>query len=320
MLTRRSNMAASSEGVVFRNDKSEESDIWDDEALIKAYDKAVKAVKDEIINDSSKDIQSNPDTGCEKRIRKKKSNRDKKLRKKKIKSKWHVGDRCRAVYSEDGIIYDAVIKSIDRDNNRCWILYTGYGNEEEIDINDLLHPEYEVDSRHDNLQENGYDSHQSMDCNEFGQSPAHPTSTWHNYPGNSRFSHPPPPPPRIPPHFNPMNPVNNPYYNFFPTGYQTMHPWFGAAMHPGSTPPRIPPIPPPPPITQDATAGDEDALFSMLISWYMSGYHTGYYQGLKASRGESLQNTPQRNESPVPTTSRQEHQQGEHSFTSPAAR
>lgn len=35
-------------------------------------------------------------------------------------------------------------------------------------------------------------------------------------------------------------------------------------------------IPPPPPISPDMLEDDE-ALGSMLISWYMSGYHTGYY-------------------------------------------
>lgn len=35
-------------------------------------------------------------------------------------------------------------------------------------------------------------------------------------------------------------------------------------------------IPPPPPMSPDMMEDDE-ALGSMLISWYMSGYHTGYY-------------------------------------------
>lgn len=34
-------------------------------------------------------------------------------------------------------------------------------------------------------------------------------------------------------------------------------------------------IPPPPPMSADMV--DDEALGSMLISWYMSGYHTGYY-------------------------------------------
>lgn len=34
-------------------------------------------------------------------------------------------------------------------------------------------------------------------------------------------------------------------------------------------------IPPPPPMSVDMV--DDEALGSMLISWYMSGYHTGFY-------------------------------------------
>lgn len=34
-------------------------------------------------------------------------------------------------------------------------------------------------------------------------------------------------------------------------------------------------IPPPPPMTPDMV--DDEALGSVLISWYMSGYHTGFY-------------------------------------------
>lgn len=34
-------------------------------------------------------------------------------------------------------------------------------------------------------------------------------------------------------------------------------------------------MPPPPPMSPDMV--DDEALGSVLISWYMSGYHTGYY-------------------------------------------
>lgn len=36
-------------------------------------------------------------------------------------------------------------------------------------------------------------------------------------------------------------------------------------------------IPPPPPPMSPDTLEDDEALGSMLMSWYMSGYHTGYY-------------------------------------------
>ncbi|KAH6938674.1 hypothetical protein HPB50_011699 [Hyalomma asiaticum] len=37
-------------------------------------------------------------------------------------------------------------------------------------------------------------------------------------------------------------------------------------------------IPPPPPAAHGDLPNNEEALASMLMSWYMTGYHTGYYQ------------------------------------------
>ena len=37
--------------------------------------------------------------------------------------------------------------------------------------------------------------------------------------------------------------------------------------------------PAPAPVSSSSgTAENEDALASMLMSWYLTGYHTGYYQ------------------------------------------
>ena len=62
---------------------------------------------------------------------------------------WKVGDRCYAVYSEDGEIYEAVILSLDLANEICNVRYTGYGNEEEQYLPNLLrtNPKVEAYSR-----------------------------------------------------------------------------------------------------------------------------------------------------------------------------
>ncbi|XP_077989191.1 survival motor neuron protein-like [Glandiceps talaboti] len=329
-------MATSSEGIVFRRDQSEESDIWDDEALIKAYDRAIKAVKDEIHSENNKDAVETPESSASYTPNKRNAHDKKKLpsssskrsKKKKRKEKWNVGDKCRAVYSEDGVVYSAIIKSIDFTNKTCCVTYIGYGNEEELELSELLPPQSENarSTREQHLQgENGYDSQQSMEWTDHGQSPGHPISGHYGgYRGNSPWwqyppYHTPRPPPRIPPQFHSMNPFMNPYFQPFPHSLPSSS-WSGG-IPPGFSSPRIPPIPPPPPVTQDAMDGDEDALFSMLISWYMSGYHTGYYQGLKAARqGEgSHQNTPQREptQSPVPpfrSRSAQPHQPSSQPF------
>lgn len=44
---------------------------------------------------------------------------------------------CRAVYTEDNILYDAEILSVDTDNETCVVCYVGYGNEEEKKLSEL---------------------------------------------------------------------------------------------------------------------------------------------------------------------------------------
>ena len=52
--------------------------------------------------------------------------------------KWQVGDTCAAVFTEDELIYDAVILSIDKESNTCFVRYDYYGNKEEQYLDDLL--------------------------------------------------------------------------------------------------------------------------------------------------------------------------------------
>lgn len=49
-----------------------------------------------------------------------------------------MGSRCRAVYDEDGQIYEAIIASLNSEAETCVVRYVGYGNEEEKSIVDLL--------------------------------------------------------------------------------------------------------------------------------------------------------------------------------------
>lgn len=51
---------------------------------------------------------------------------------------WKVGDSCNAIWSEDGNVYLATIASINHKRGRCVVTYTGYGNQEEKSLNDLL--------------------------------------------------------------------------------------------------------------------------------------------------------------------------------------
>lgn len=51
--------------------------------------------------------------------------------------KWKAGDQCRAVFSEDGLVYDAEILSVDQQAGTCVVRYRGYGNEEEHILDNL---------------------------------------------------------------------------------------------------------------------------------------------------------------------------------------
>lgn len=52
---------------------------------------------------------------------------------------WRPGSRCRAVYSEDGLVYPAVVLSVT--GQRCRVRFDDYNNEEEQDISNLLCPD-----------------------------------------------------------------------------------------------------------------------------------------------------------------------------------
>ncbi|XP_076783399.1 survival motor neuron protein [Arvicanthis niloticus] len=265
--------------VLFRRGtgQSDDSDIWDDTALIKAYDKAVASFKHALKNGDIGETSDKP-KGTARRKPAKKNKNQKKNATTPLKQ-WKVGDKCCAVWSEDGCIYPATIMSVDFKRETCVVVYTGYGNREEQNLSDLLSPSCEVaNNAEQNTQEN--ESQVSTDDSEHSsrslRSKAHSKSKaapWTSFlpppppmPGSGlgpgkpglRFNGPPPPPPPPPP--------------FLPC-------W----MPPFPSGPPI--IPPPPPISPDCLE-DTDALGSMLISWYMSGYHTGYYMGFRQNKKE----------------------------------
>ncbi|XP_016091380.1 survival motor neuron protein 1-like isoform X2 [Sinocyclocheilus grahami] len=191
---------------------------------------------------------------------------------------WQVGDTCCAFWSEDGNLYVATISSIDQEKGTCVVRYTDYGNEEEQNLSDLLTEASDLDEdtqktadvkeaessteesdRSFTPRQSGHQKHKSK-----GRSPMGPPS-W--VPG-----FPPGPPPG--PHFQKMDGRRSEGPGPFFPGWPPM------------IPPGPPMIPPPPPMSPDSLEDDE-ALGSMLISWYMSGYHTGYYLGLKQGRREA---------------------------------
>ncbi|XP_048360258.1 survival of motor neuron protein-like [Sphaerodactylus townsendi] len=270
-------MAAQSEDetVLFRRGagQSDDSDIWDDTALIKAYDKAVASFKNALKNgDCSEPLDKTEQNAGTKR----KNNKKNKSRKKSnaaSQKQWRVNDACSAVWSEDGNVYQATITSINWKKGTCVVVYTGYGNREEHRLSDLLPPiDAEGTNEERSAGENANETQYSTDESDLSfQSPGNKHSRTKSAQWNSHFPVPPLPPPPL---------------GLGRTGSKCSGPPSFLSGWPPPFPSGPPLIPPPPPLSPDSSEDDE-ALGSMLIAWYMSGYHTGYYLGLKQSRMEA---------------------------------
>ncbi|KDR07072.1 survival motor neuron protein [Zootermopsis nevadensis] len=250
-----------------------EEDIWDDTALVQAYDRAVSLAKEEVVRRMGLDkesISGNESNASNRpRRRKKKHNKEWPLQ-------WQVGTPCRAVYSGDGSIYEATIDALFHNKGTCRVKYIGYGNEEEVPLK-MLQPSLGQAARklqeaaaaaqvlEEQLVQNGFE----MECSDgestkgshfkpkFGAVPKSPQGSRMEW--KSQTVRPPGP-------------------AFFPPQFRPLH------MPPMGLPPMVVPPPPPPHLTGSFPEEDAEALSAMLMSWYMSGFHTGYYQGLKQAK------------------------------------
>ena len=53
---------------------------------------------------------------------------------------WSQGESCRAIWSGDGVVYDAIIESVDAIAGTAVVEYVEYGNKERVALDDLLQP------------------------------------------------------------------------------------------------------------------------------------------------------------------------------------
>ncbi|XP_069034613.1 survival motor neuron protein 1 [Embiotoca jacksoni] len=259
--------------------QSDDSDIWDDTALIKAYDKAVASFKTALKGEDEPQASKKNQPGKKRKNNKK--NQSRKRTNTPPEREWQVGDPCSAYWSQDGQLYAATISSIDEKRGTCIVVYTGYGNEEEQNLEDLLSETSEGDEESNikvpEVESSTEESDRSTTSNQHKQQP-------HSKAQKSKAHKDPPP-------------MWAPGFPGFPPGPPPMHAFrqggsrrsSGHGPVPPSWPPMMPfgppMIPPPPPMSPDMV--DDEALGSVLISWYMSGYHTGYYLGLKQGRKEA---------------------------------
>lgn len=250
-------MASGDDDIVYKVSEDDRSDdLVDDEALIKAYNRAVST------NENEFTLQKQPSTsttgsGSHKQQKKKGSKKSDTQASSKARD-WKVGDFCRCTYSVDGRCYEAKIKFVDQE--ACTVRYIGYGNEEEVYLSELLPSEGKFARQRQTDQarrENATSSPTPPSEEERGATAGHaarvPEAHHQHHDASS-----------LPSFAMPVPPVE-PLFSRLPPFMKQ-------------------PIPPPPPICHGDLPNNEEALASMLMSWYMTGYHTGYYQGLQESK------------------------------------
>lgn len=275
---------AENENILFSRDQgSDDGNIWDDTALIAAYDKAVGLMKSDAVKRNEKSPKSSS-------VERKTSKEYEKKTKPKTSSpqKWRTGDQCEAIYSEDRRWYSAIVKKVNHDEGTCIVEYADYGNVEEVPSGNVRLPRRfkhrgrrysdlrtqtsetsEVELSNLNGTRDSDDSNDDR-CNDqsCGRTAQNKHCCCHHTPQWS-------------PAFNAAAPWS------FPASHPPS-PWHGSVTHshPCAQPSfsshkfNFPPPPPPvlPPLLFEST---DDALASALMSWYVSGYHTGYYQAMK---------------------------------------
>ncbi|XP_062925332.1 survival motor neuron protein 1 isoform X2 [Mobula hypostoma] len=228
--------------------QSDDSDIWDDTALIKAYDKAVSSFKNALKNGECVQPLSKEHGGSGT----------------KRKNKRHRNRKKNNVHPT-------------RKEGTCVVMYTGYGNEEEQSLSDLLPADVSEAENEAAEQKNGT-GQQSTDESEAISPVIKPRQSNEAKPkspmGQSSWNH----------HYPPRPPPTS-GFSFPGEKFRGPPPFLPGWLPMGLAGPPL--IPPPPPMSPDTTDEDAEALGSMLIAWYMSGYHTGYYLGLKQGRMEA---------------------------------
>ncbi|MFH4974101.1 hypothetical protein AB6A40_000810 [Gnathostoma spinigerum] len=154
---------------------------------------------------------------------------------------WKKGDHCLAPYYEDNLWYPAVVLDVKLETDECKVQYDVYEDSAWVKIADITRP-----------SENGPVENGDLNARKKrGSAQSFKSNGSRGNSSNPRQS----------------NTKNRP--NKKPGTNSNF-----------SAPSAI--IPPPPPVFSSLSIPtEEEALSSMLMSWYMNGYHTGYYQALQ---------------------------------------
>ncbi|XP_069360304.1 survival motor neuron protein isoform X1 [Maniola hyperantus] len=288
-------------------DEENDNDIWDDCKLNNAYDKALNMANIEVAKRLAMSTNTEGDGSTPKKpvltLTPPKS------KKKKNKSKWKAGMNCRALYEEDGMEYEAIVMRIINDKE-CVVRFLGYENSEIILISSLK-PSLGKGERNKQIQEALADGDLSvhsnpaedMDCSD-RQSPEIKENREARRFGQSKTRKRPIETLKENISISAVSIKRSKSMETSPSLKKKKSKKNTARITNGFTLPDLPsmhlpsfadlknlaandmPIPPPPPLimSRQETEGEDQALSSMLLSWYMSGYYTGLYQGMKRVR------------------------------------
>uniref|UniRef100_A0A8C9TFS4 Tudor domain-containing protein n=1 Tax=Scleropages formosus TaxID=113540 RepID=A0A8C9TFS4_SCLFO len=189
---------------------------------------------------------------------------------------WTLGSRCRAVWSDDGLVYPAVL--VWAEGQRGRVLFDVYGNEEELELSALLPPEEQEPSVSTVTEVTTI----SIVFNRQLRPLNHKLIPFLPF-CSRKFT--------LVKHHMVLCPLS--LLARLCSGTWMAGNWRGSKM--GSQ--GYLPFPPPSSVLPPRRNGDESSsgpdsdvaeLSSMLLSWYLCGYHTGYYMSLSRHHFDAL--------------------------------
>lgn len=253
-----------------------DEDIWDDKKLKDAYDKAVKIANVEVARRVA--MSTNTQQGKKEDVDKNKKEKPQKSLSTAKKRTWKAGAPCRAQYDGDGFDYEAFIVRIINDEE-CVVKFLGYDNTEIVPISSLK-PTLGNDERVRQIEQffrekmdDGFASQSpNLDAMELSSDVMQSTGSTERQRKKKKST-------KKKSHSRSFNGMEMPDMPFPMPNISLMKNFGSMDM----------PIPPPPPMNFSRTDSEDQALSSMLLSWYMSGYYTGLYQGMKRAK-ESRRN------------------------------
>ncbi|XP_075979923.1 survival motor neuron [Anticarsia gemmatalis] len=246
---------------------------WDDTKLTAAYDKALMIANAEVAKRVA--MSTNTHGGV-----KEEGSKNKKVKpvsrpdSSNSAVEWKPGMPCRSVYSGDGEEYEAFVLRLLSDKD-CIVKYLGYDNSEVV-LLESLRPSLGNEERTRQIEQallekndDGFGSQSpTPDMGVSDRVPSPESIDRTAYQKKKRQSK--------------KKKANNRPSNFELPPIPAMP---NISMLRNLGPMEMPMAPPPMMFpSNDRTDSEDQAISSMLFSWYMSGYYTGIYQGMKRAK------------------------------------